>query len=455
MQFKTNIRPVLIILMIGATCLTACTTFKTFRRYQSAAPAKVKDNLAAIDLFMTKVDSPAKKDEGQNLWKLADHGQAELIKTLDKRSPTNEKFIKSLNNTYLKKSDDGDPLDLSGKDLTMVFTITKQRDYEHLGDENSTFSPADRIEYLHYDLTFADTSIPLRFKRWNRYTTEYGSLDIGDVSFSRSLSATAGIGDSSFFLSPNVSVTGTASDSESQHIKYRFLKLNGQIRNDNTQLYVEEEGQREIDLTGNVIANVTCSFRKNPVPIFTAGSLQDDDNKYNQPEKVSITPRTALVPDVNINTERIDARLTMVYIYRHVTNFRGQRSFYEWDDKVQYYKGTDTKTVTLFRKEDILPKIAYIGKLGQDKNVQQPYRFVLKVRQNGLPEVLRFKSVDDANDFIDWLENFPAGPADLDKPIVIGGFTILRTENGTEAPLTKKYIDDNKTLFLAVSEYYQ
>jgi hypothetical protein len=441
----------LAVLLIG---ISSCTSFKTFRRYNSAGSAiQLKDDtLADIDLFMVRIDSTSKKDEGQNLWKLSDHGQAELIRAFNKRDTANDKFLKSLNNTYLKKSNDGDPIDLIDRNLTMVFTISRKRPYQTLGEKDSRFSPADRIEYLWYELTLPD-SARLTFKKWNRYTTEYGSVDIGDVSFSRSLSGTAGFGDSGISISPYINATGTLSDSQSQHIKYRFLQMNGEIKDHNRTIRIEEEGEREIDLTGNVIANVSCEFKPETKYLFSISSLQDDDNQFNKPEKVSVNVLLAQVPKAVAYPEKIQAKLTLTYVYRHVQNFRGQRTYYEWDDKVRYYTGTIHKDVTVFYKKDYLPDFAFIGKKGQDTiGMGSRFQLVMQLPLNQ-SQLLLFQSYQEARSFYTWLTNYAVQEGSLDTQITIGGYKLRWLDGDKNGPVTKQYLRDSASALLAVPLY--
>ena len=77
-------------------------------------------------------------------------------------------------------------MDYTARNLRMVFTISRARDFASLGDRSGKFSPADRIEHLKFTLEIP-TEYHLHFTGWNRYTTEYGEMEIADVSFSRSI----------------------------------------------------------------------------------------------------------------------------------------------------------------------------------------------------------------------------------------------------------------------------
>ena len=130
------------------------------------------------------------------------------------------------------------------------------------------------------------------------FTTEYGSIDIADVSFSRSLEI-----DASGLLLSDKKETGrelsaggksSASRREDQEIKYRYLKLNGRINNN--EIEMEEEGTREIDLTGNITADLSLEFEKFPEMITDFSSLKDSSGRYNKPDKLIIQHSDAVVP---------------------------------------------------------------------------------------------------------------------------------------------------------------
>ena len=151
----------------------------------------------------------------------------------------------------------------------MLFrSISKVRDYTLLNDPKGRFSPADRIEYFSLSLEIPET-YRLRFHEWNRYSTEYGEINIADVGFSRNL-------DLSLDATPGgVGVESSASlgKNEKQEVSRRFMKLNGSITDQ--KVLMEAEGNREVDLTGNVTAEVSLQFDAFPEvimePVFMSG----------------------------------------------------------------------------------------------------------------------------------------------------------------------------------------
>jgi len=161
---------------------TGCTSVK---RFKSADYISEDNTLVDMKLFGARLMPGESDQRGGDLWDLSASAQNQLIQILDERYPDNEQFFSSLGWEYPVEDEFTFP-DFISKDLRMVFTISRERDYKALNRASGRFSPADRIEYLKFSLEIPE-EYNLRFSRWNRFTTEYGELEIADVSFSRSL----------------------------------------------------------------------------------------------------------------------------------------------------------------------------------------------------------------------------------------------------------------------------
>ncbi len=161
--------------------LTACTSVKRFKSVEY----KGEDNsLVDVELFSARISDDPVAVKEKNLWTLSANAQTRLVQILDERYPDNEQFMSAMAGSFGTSET---PLqDLTRKDLRMVFTISKNRDYSLLKHAKGRFSPADRIEYLRLSLHIPE-SYNLRFHEWNRYVTEYGEIDIADVSFSKNM----------------------------------------------------------------------------------------------------------------------------------------------------------------------------------------------------------------------------------------------------------------------------
>ena len=384
--------------------VTGCSSVK---RYKSATWKGEDNSLVNMELFGARLDSPGSVVQDRNLWDLSAGAQTQMIQILNERYPDNEQFMGALSNHYLAQGITM-PTDLIRKDLKMIFTISKQRDYRALNVSSSRFSPADRIEYLKFSLE-TPSDYNLRLSNWNRYTTEYGEIEIADVSFSKSLDLEV---DGSI-RETDAGGKATFSRNEQQEVKARYLKLNGSISDE--IITVEEEGTREIDLTGNVIAEVSLEFDGFPerivIPHFSGDGLY----------MAGVTPLAGfrfgdvLVPRMEEAPDTIMANLKFEYVYRHVQS--GSKTFAEWDDQVEYYSGRVEKQIPLFLKKDYLPAFYCIG-IGQDQTER------LRIREGeGREYLLQFVSYQDASKVAMWLEGLEGGAGN--EPVVVGKTVIL------------------------------
>ena len=242
--------------------LSACTSVKRFK----SVDYRGEDNtLVDVELFNARMSHGPVAPREKNLWTLSANAQSHLVQILDERYPDNEQFMNALSGSFGTGA--SKPAEMTRKDLRMVFTISKDREYSQINNPDGRYSPADRIEYYRLSVRIPD-HYRLRFYEWNRYVTEYGEFDIADVSFSRNL-------DLSLEGAPGGVDLGTGAGrgrNEKQEIRKRYLKLNGSISD--RQVVMEAEGTREVDLTGNVTADVSLQFEGFPelvmVPVFAS-----------------------------------------------------------------------------------------------------------------------------------------------------------------------------------------
>ncbi|MEA3461537.1 MAG: hypothetical protein U9R49_06640 [Bacteroidota bacterium] len=392
----------LIFLIAGALLLltiAACTSVKRFK----SVDYKGEDNsLVDVDLFNARISAEPLEIREKNLWTLSANAQSHLVQILDERYPDNEEFMSAMAGNFA--TDQAPQQDLTRKDLRMVFTISKNRDYSSLNDASGRFSPADRIEYMRLSMDIPE-SYNLRFHEWNRYITEYGDIDIADVSFSRNL-------DLSVDGSPGGTDLGSEASlgrNEKQVLSKRYLKLNGSISDH--RVVIEAEGTREVDLTGNVIADVSLLFDGFPevvmVPVFT--EAEDGTNELAALNFVDI-----LVPAMSDAPDTLFADLVLEYIYRHVAS--GWLTFAEWDDRVEYYQGRIHKKVPLFLQKDYLPRLFCIG---TDLGGADALKFRISPEKEYL---LQFRDHHDASRFLEWLSNPERRQTD---PVFIGSNKLL------------------------------
>jgi hypothetical protein len=442
--------------------MIGCTTVKRYKSIENTATDV--NHLVSIDLFGTKVDAAKEDEKTKSLWDLQAQGQAALIKALAARNSNDDKFTTALNAKYLKEKEKV-ITDYTTKDVRLVFSISKKRDYLELSKNNPTFQIGDRIEYLQFDITIPDTT-NLNFIKWNKFTTEYATIDVADVSFNQSLEVDASTGltstasnettvdskktSGSNSLAPSVTAKGTTGKTEAQKVRYRYVALNGKISD--KQISIEQEGMREIDLAGNVIADVNLKFDENPETLATVEGYKAADGSYNTPDKLKIVLYTAMVPALATLPATINANLTYQYAYRHIA--KGEKTFYEWDDKIEYLKGVGTKIIPLFKKKDYLPAFFNIARIGQDAiAANNRTRIVLEDVNSGDITEMIFSSLGAAQEFSNWLIGYNPAAADINKPIVAGTHKLLLRANGTDSPLTKPSFNSIKSNMQVLAYY--
>lgn len=381
--------------------VAGCTSVK---RFKSAEYKGEDHNLVMVDLFGSSLDHSELPEHGRNLWDLSASAQTQFIQILNIRYPENGQFRSALNQEYMMEGKTS-TVDLTRSNLQMVFTISRTKDYTVLGEKDARFSPADRIESLKFSLRIPD-QYNLAFTGWNRYASEYGEIEIADVSFSKS-----------FDLSGDVSTAyidggfrSNAGRKEEQAIRSRYLKLNGRISPGS--IHLEAEGSREIDLAGNILAEVSLAFEGFPEKVcFPVYSSTGESAPYDLSRLDFVD---MLVPRISDLPGALMATLEMEYIYRHVES--GWKSYQEWDDRVAYYKGAVSKQVKLFERSDYVPLLYCLGSDSEGKEA-------LKLRSSsGMEYPLQFMGYAEAQRFLDWLQDMALGYAARDpmSPIKAG-----------------------------------
>jgi hypothetical protein len=450
-----------IIIVIGLAILSAsCTTVKRYSSVDHTQREKPiflsegadEDNIRVrMDISDSRISEPSHAGSYKSLWDLQNDGQKALLKILAERYKDNDKFTDILNNQYL--ADDGGAggaADYVRKDVRIVFSISRWHPYDQIQGKADGFSPADRIEYLKYRLTLDDPYSTIKFTSWNRYGTAYGSINIADVSFQQTLSATVDAGNVPGFTGgggAGASVSGSASKTENQKVRYRYIQLNGSISNKTLQL--ESEGTREVDLAGNVTADVTMEFDAVPEVLYALSKAKNDSGFFLLPDEVHLNETIALAPK-ETTIHNICAVLSYDYAYRHVE--KGGKTFYEWDDKVKYVTGRVSKKVTLMKARDIVPPYCCLKFQGDSGNYGKNF---IKIRNLaaglGVQETnLAFANQSAANAFITWLVSYKCPQKDLDKPIKLkNGYALWY--NGSF--LTRQRILDNKDQIAEIFQY--
>jgi len=433
-------RIILILAIYAITLLSGCTTLKRFR---SLTESGTNDTLADIDLFGFRLSQAKTWERGKSLWDLSADAQSQFVKILNSRFPDNDMFLNSLSFEYFKSPEEVSTDDYSNRDLRMIFSVSRKRNYSEKDPVSGIdITAADRIEYLKISLKLLDSCV--MFTGWNMYSTEYGSIDIADISFSRTLdiNASATLSAKQDNAGGAVSAGGNSSVSrkEDQAIKQRYLKLNGRLNR--TKIEIEEEGTREIDLTGNIMADVSLGYNTFPETLTRIGGLKDSLGGFNTPDELFLEHSLVFIPAIEDIKDTIYAVLEMDFVYRNVVG--GSKTFPEWDDRVKYYEGRVKKSIPLFTARDYVPDFYCIGSVNEDKT-----RDLIKVKTSaGIIYELKFKTYSEAAAFYAWLMDFLVKNESPGKILKIEGQTVEFRGND----LTYRQIIDDKGF--SVKSYY-
>ncbi len=421
---------VLLLLLSGCSVVQLFESSK-IKRYKNVKYEKLKLNerdLVDIELFSSKISKKPTIKRTKSLWDLKGEGQAELVKTLDKRNGKEKEFLNALNNSYMKAN--SLIRDYTNLNLKMIFSISKLRNYAKLAEENKkdstkpVFSDADRIAYLKFVVKRLE-STPFKFVSWNKFETEYKTINIGDVTFDQNFSFTGGInatttdsssntrvtGDDTVLssganvLNPTLSGTASTNTKEFQKISYRYLALNGSLTEDS--IVIEQEGVREIDLAGNVVVDVTLKFDGYSTDIadFSYTKVKNEMGKV--PAKVSLKLNTVKLPYYD-RLQDLYLLLDYEYVYRHVTNRKGQKTFYEWDDRIKYYEGSKSNsTFKVLSVNDYLPEFYELGgywyELSEKSDKEEYYHLKLYDEGRETAKELNTSNYVEMVQFLDWL----------------------------------------------------
>jgi hypothetical protein len=412
-------------LITGSLLLFIITGCTTVRRFKTADYKGVDNSLVEVTLFNARLSGEPTMTQEKNLWTLSANAQTRMVQILDERYPGNEEFLNALAGNFI--SNEVPLQDLTQKYLRMVFSIKKIHDYSRLNDPTGRFSPADRIEYLKIGLEIPE-SYHLRFLEWNRYETEYGEIDLADVSFTRNMELSV----EGSPAGADIGYDASVGRNEKQAVRRQYLKMNGNLNEH--KLEIESEGTRETDLTGNVIADISLAFAGFPeivvVPVFS-----DTVSNGKRVDCVALKFVDVVVPALEEAPDTIFANLSLDYTYRHAAG--GWKTYAEWDDRVEYYQGHVSKKVPLFLKKDFVPALFCIG-------IEKEEKSCLKFRKGqGKEYLLQFWDQHDASRFLEWLQSPSRSQTD---PVLIGENRLLY--NGTT--VTPGEIVENQLRVLTV-----
>jgi hypothetical protein len=344
--------------------------------------------MIAVDAYIIeKKDSVSAKPK--TIFDLSPKAQAVLIENICKKEAQPDNLIDKLTKVLSSKSDhSADIIDYSQFEKRIVVSI-----------RNNSHMPADRISKITVTL---DLGQDVKMLSCNRLATEYQTIDFGKLDYSNSLSTegsgniTLGSGSSGKTgagLSEKVSTNRAFS--EEVLLKQRTVVLNVSIKENKLSLH--QEGLSGIDLTGNIIADMTIGIKNLKVERVYSFSNLKNDTINSKPQNVTVNESFVIYPNLN---DDIKANISFEADYRHV--IKGDKTISESDDKVELLYGqvTNPNSEVIIPKNKIQPKFWKL--VLNDDTTMTPIQ--IQSPSISCPVDLLFNSFDMARKFMVWLK---------------------------------------------------
>lgn len=404
---KKHLIPIAIVLVT-----TACTS--TLTRYKWMGKTKTDNSIVTMSVATSSVSPISESKPYKSVFDLTDEGQKAVL-----NAKSNDEINTFLNKKYLLEQEKkGATTDLSSRTIRVTFSIARPVSY----DKKNKFTAFDRIENLKYKFTLNNgVDADMIFNKWNKYTTEYGTLDIGTLEYNQSFTANLGLGakvgastsgkdtkkidennssERSYSIGPEISATASAGGSrsrkETQIIKDYYIQLTGTFNNKDFEIH--QQGSPQTRIEGNVSAEITVKLPKQESWISSFSNLFDEAGLPNDQSKVKFEANRYFLPDGSKLTGGIYGKLDYEYAVRHVK--RGRKTSYESDDHINYYTGNNTANVTLMKKEDLVVPTWFIK---FENGTGSPPSLTYDI--GGPKNTIQFLSFEQALEFKNWLRS--------------------------------------------------
>lgn len=377
-------------LLLAAGCgLPGFGTGPTLTKRHRKHATTCKDHIVALKVAANKPPAPAATPP--IVLQLSDHGQAAFV-ALAAGDPKN--LASALGKTFPSPPRTTDSR--TRVRTTLVLTHGVDRDVrltkalEHL--EPRPPSDADRIAALEIELTLEG---PVSFDGFNRFTTVYGEVALGEVTQTSSRTFNASLNPTltgSIAGSGEIGGSSTTSTAEKVVLKERIIQLSGFL--DKNMGTILLEGGVGLDLEGNTSVDVVLELNGKEVPmlklegLFKQGIPQAAKNLKPRFIKTKI-PAERTTEDITINAKSN-------YRFRHVRN--GIETVSESDDVVLEYRGRSRGASTTVLSKASLEERSqyYLINLGEDH---------LRLSRGMEDEEVHFGTRAEAYDFLRWVNS--------------------------------------------------
>ncbi len=232
-------------------CFGACTSLSKYHEEKYGDRRRLLCPSADIlHLSAFTVAPPATASPG--IFRLSDHGQAELIKALVAVPPKDRMKLLAMVTQTVKKTSGMGIVDHTRVKRRVVLSLAP------LGLE-----PANRVQEVEYHLEIMPEREGTSFHNWSRIESEFASVDLGKVT------STSGIGAPSATAAGATLTPGiTRSLQEELTLKRTYAALTGVLAEKRATLY--QKGSPERPLGGNIVIDIELDL---------ANELTKDDGK--------------------------------------------------------------------------------------------------------------------------------------------------------------------------------
>jgi hypothetical protein len=396
-------------------CLGGCTS-ELLGRYNSVQSYTQTENSHVIVSAFVKKSTPA-STEGANkarVLQLSDEGQAALIKAMA-NSATKEDMIERLfESQKSNKAGDGGVIDRRSFKAFIVFS--------------SRYNPwkpglADRISSL--EIVLSGLPNQLRFTNWDRIKTDYTTVTLGTQSLEKTAGLSANLSPTfSSFVVGNGSAGANISNKLNENVTLteQHIILSGVLKDN--ELALMEEGVAGFDLIGNITCDVDFEFKPDNcdhLHVISFGHLWEDaEGRPLEPDKLKIDWKTLWVPRKDVvnklsselknGTKDIGLYLAGTYQLRHVIPGKGDKTFNESDDDIEYFHGKilpAQNSVKLLRAEELSRlRTVYAITVAQNGGGVNHLTItnVSAAVKSAPARRMDFATFEEASDFINWLK---------------------------------------------------
>jgi hypothetical protein len=395
-------------IMMSASCISPQVT----RRYAAAdfSQGEIASDEVALSLF--SMDIPTATAQTTVL-SLSESAQASLIEQLSAKVKDAPSLLKVLASPITTPKSPQRLVDRTVVERRVVLSI-----------DNRSLQPASR---LHKAVIILSLDPNAAFKSWSQFATKYQTVNLGSVKFAQENAFALGFKVAPPQTSASAEVTGSATATrsleENLNIQQRFVEATGVLTANEARLI--QEGAFGLDLTGNVVIDMTISVGSTAdhqsTDLFTFAGLFDAAGKPNPVDAIALERQT--VSFVHPRTcQPIKSTAMLQTILRLVQE--GDQTLIEGDDQALYQP---VKTTT--QDFELVPAEALRFSVWFLVDPSNHSLHLAKATGNPRSEVIRFGSLDEANDFLLYLRELPG-----DSPLSIKGRALLLDDK----PVLKK-----------------